>query len=242
MKAHQEAVNRIFKADPSVVGRSILIRKRPFTIVGVAEAGFTGLEAQRLGGRADDGELPRLGVRHGQHLAMNASFLSLIPGGLRIRVRLQPRAAHNRIVGQHGDSLKAQVTAPPVEGEANRALARLLADALGVPKGKVSVAVGGRSRNKLVQVEGLSAGTFIEKTARKLQIATEQLAQMPYQGLTLHKISSKCGIFAEADSNTLVKSGVPVEEIIASLFEAVVYQNLATLTKGNTPQPGVIDE
>ena len=83
-------------------------------------------------------------------------------------------------------------------------------------------------------------GTFIEKTARKLQVGSEQLAQMPYAGKTLHKISSKCGIFAEADSNTLVKSGVPVEEIIASLFEAVVYQNLATLTKGNTPQPQVL--
>jgi predicted CoA-substrate-specific enzyme activase len=58
--------------------------------------------------------------------------------------------------------------------------------------------------------------------------------------VTLHKISSKCGIFAEADANTLVKSGVPVEEIMASLFEAVVYQNLATLTKGNTPLPRVL--
>ena len=83
-------------------------------------------------------------------------------------------------------------------------------------------------------------GTFIEKTARKLAIETEQLAKMPYDGMSLHKISSKCGIFAEADSNTLVKSGVPVEEIIASLYEAVVYQNLATLTKGNTPVPQVL--
>ncbi len=83
-------------------------------------------------------------------------------------------------------------------------------------------------------------GTFIEKTARKLEIETERLAQMPYAGHTLHRVSSKCGIFAEADANTLVKSGVPVEEIIASLFEAVVYQNLATLTKGNTPQPEVL--
>ena len=80
-------------------------------------------------------------------------------------------------------------------------------------------------------------GTFIEKTARKLQVASERLAEMPYAGLSLHKISSKCGIFAETDANTLVKTGVPVEEIIASLFEAVVYQNLATLTKGNTPMP-----
>jgi predicted CoA-substrate-specific enzyme activase len=83
-------------------------------------------------------------------------------------------------------------------------------------------------------------GTFIEKTARKLQVAPEQLAAMPYAGLSLHKISSKCGIFAETDANTLVKTGVPVEEIIASLFEAVVYQNLATLTKGNTPTPQVL--
>jgi predicted CoA-substrate-specific enzyme activase len=83
-------------------------------------------------------------------------------------------------------------------------------------------------------------GTFIEKTARKLQVETDKLATMPYAGSTLHKISSKCGIFAEADANTLVKSGVPVEEIIASLFEAVVYQNLATLTKGNTPTPSVL--
>lgn len=83
-------------------------------------------------------------------------------------------------------------------------------------------------------------GTFIEKTARKLEISTERLAKMDYIGYSLHKISSKCGIFAEADANTLVKSGVTVEEIIASLFEAVVYQNLATLTKGNTPLPEVL--
>ena len=63
---------------------------------------------------------------------------------------------------------------------------------------------------------------------------------MRYNGYTLHKISSKCGIFAEADANTLLKAGVTVEEIIASLFEAVVYQNLATLTRGNTPAPEIL--
>ena len=83
-------------------------------------------------------------------------------------------------------------------------------------------------------------GTFVEKTARKLQVPSERLADMPYDGKSLHKVSSKCGIFAETDANTLVKTGVPVEEIIASLFEAVVYQNLATLTKGNTPMPEVL--
>src|SRR5262245_6613187 len=102
---------------------------------------------------------------------------------------------------------------------------------------------GGDGKSKQVFMQSACSGgtgTFIEKTARKLQVTPEALSQAGYEGYNLHRISSKCGIFAEADSNTLVKSGVPVEEIVASLFEAVVYQNLATLTKGNTPTPGVL--
>jgi len=102
---------------------------------------------------------------------------------------------------------------------------------------------GDAAKSKQVYMQSACSGgtgTFVEKTARKLSIPTERLAAMPYAGLTLHKVSSKCGIFAETDANTLVKTGVPVEEIIASLFEAVVYQNLATLTKGNTPMPEVL--
>jgi predicted CoA-substrate-specific enzyme activase len=101
----------------------------------------------------------------------------------------------------------------------------------------------GTGRSKQVYMQSACSGgtgTFIEKTARKLQVDGERLAAMPYAGMSLHKVSSKCGIFAETDANTLVKTGVPVEEIIASLFEAVVYQNLATLTKGNTPMPEVL--
>src|SRR5215831_15406348 len=101
----------------------------------------------------------------------------------------------------------------------------------------------GTGKSKQVYMQSACSGgtgTFVEKTARKLQIPAERLAAMQYEGLSLHKVSSKCGIFAETDANTLVKTGVPVEEIIASLFEAVVYQNLATLTKGNTPMPMVL--
>lgn len=102
---------------------------------------------------------------------------------------------------------------------------------------------GGQGKSKQVYMQSACSGgtgTFIEKTARKLQVSPEKLAQAGYAGYNLHRISSKCGIFAEADSNTLIKSGVPVDEILASLFEAVVYQNLSTLTKGNTPAPGVL--
>lgn len=101
----------------------------------------------------------------------------------------------------------------------------------------------GAAKSKQVLMQAACSGgtgTFIEKTARKLEIPPEKLSQMHYAGYTLHKVSSKCGIFAEADANTLLKAGVPVEEIIASLFEAVVYQNLATLTRGNTPAPEIL--
>jgi predicted CoA-substrate-specific enzyme activase len=101
----------------------------------------------------------------------------------------------------------------------------------------------GDGKSKQVYMQSACSGgtgTFIEKTARKLQVSPEKLAQASYDGYNLHRISSKCGIFAEADANTLIKSGVPVDEIVASLFEAVVYQNLSTLTKGNTPTPGVL--
>jgi predicted CoA-substrate-specific enzyme activase len=101
----------------------------------------------------------------------------------------------------------------------------------------------GPGRSKQVYMQSACSGgtgTFVEKTARKLCVSPDSLAAMAYSGRTLHKISSKCGIFAEADANTLTKSGVPVEEVIASLFEAVVQQNLATLTKGNTPAPEVL--
>ncbi|HZL85743.1 MAG TPA: BadF/BadG/BcrA/BcrD ATPase family protein [Candidatus Krumholzibacteria bacterium] len=101
----------------------------------------------------------------------------------------------------------------------------------------------GSMRSKQVLMQSACSGgtgTFVEKTARKLDIPIEQLSDMRYTGHTLHKVSSKCGIFAEADSNTLLKAGVPVEEIIASLFEAVVYQNLSSLTRGNTPLPQIL--
>jgi predicted CoA-substrate-specific enzyme activase len=101
----------------------------------------------------------------------------------------------------------------------------------------------GKSRNKQVFMQSACSGgtgAFIEKTARRLEIPAEELAGMRYSGRTLHKLSSKCGIFAEADANNLVKAGVPTPEIIASLFDAVVCQNLATLTRGMTPRPGAL--
>jgi len=72
-----------------------------------------------------------------------------------LTIRLTPRAARERLVAGADGSLAAHVTAPPVEGAANAALCRLVAKAAGVPPSRVSVVRGGRSRLKVVRIEGL---------------------------------------------------------------------------------------
>jgi hypothetical protein len=73
----------------------------------------------------------------------------------RIAVRLQPRASRDEIVGLRDGILVVRVTAPPVDGRANRALCKLVAQRAGVPASRVSVVRGARSRDKLVAVEGV---------------------------------------------------------------------------------------
>jgi uncharacterized protein (TIGR00251 family) len=79
------------------------------------------------------------------------------PSGVRIRLRVQPRAARTEVVGAHGDALRVRLTAAPVEGEANEALVRFLAERLGVARSLVQVVAGRTARTKVVKVEGISA-------------------------------------------------------------------------------------
>jgi len=73
-----------------------------------------------------------------------------------LRVRLTPRAGRSQIDGWDGDLLRVRVAAPPVEGKANDALLRLLAEALGVPPSRLRLVRGRTSREKVVAVEGVS--------------------------------------------------------------------------------------
>ena len=83
-------------------------------------------------------------------------------------------------------------------------------------------------------------GAVIDKINAKLRIPAEELCKMGYYGLKLHPVAGKCGVFAETDINGLQKSGVPPNELMASLFEAIIQQNLAVLTRGNTLRPKVL--
>jgi len=77
-------------------------------------------------------------------------------GGIRLRVRVQPRASRTELAGRHGDALKVRLTAPPVEGAANEALLRFLAERLGVSRSAIRLLSGASGRAKVVTVDGVT--------------------------------------------------------------------------------------
>jgi activator of 2-hydroxyglutaryl-CoA dehydratase/predicted nucleotide-binding protein (sugar kinase/HSP70/actin superfamily) len=83
-------------------------------------------------------------------------------------------------------------------------------------------------------------GAVIDKINAKLKIPAEALCEQGYTGIKLHKVAGKCGVFAETDINGLQKEGTPSDELMASLFDAIVLQNLTVLTRGHTLRPHVL--
>jgi uncharacterized protein (TIGR00251 family) len=81
-------------------------------------------------------------------------------------VRLQPRAARDGLMGLRDGVLVARVTAPPVDGRANRAVCRLVADRAGVPTSNVTVIRGERSRDKVLRVVGVDPAALVEALNR----------------------------------------------------------------------------
>jgi hypothetical protein len=78
-------------------------------------------------------------------------------GTVIFKVRVQPRASRDQIVGEYQDGLKIRLTAPPLDDRANEALRKLLATRLKVPLTAVRIASGERSRNKRVEIHGVTS-------------------------------------------------------------------------------------
>jgi len=87
--------------------------------------------------------------------------------GVDFKVFVQPRAARNQIVGVHDEALKIALTAPPVEGAANRLCRDFLAKSLQLSRGCVKVVGGLKSRRKTVRIEGLN-GAGLQARLREL--------------------------------------------------------------------------
>lgn len=76
--------------------------------------------------------------------------------GLTIRVRVQPKASRNAWQQEPDGALRVYLTAPPVEGAANKALVAFVAKELGIAKRAVDLLQGGKSRDKLLRLAGVT--------------------------------------------------------------------------------------
>jgi hypothetical protein len=74
------------------------------------------------------------------------------PAGLLLKVRVQPRSSRTLIAGLHGGALKLKITAPPVEGAANKMCLDYLAEVLAVPRSRLELTAGHKARVKLILV------------------------------------------------------------------------------------------
>lgn len=77
-------------------------------------------------------------------------------------------------------------------------------------------------------------GATIDKCMIKVGMPMEEVGKLHFNDSKLHHVAAKCGVFAETDIVNLVKSGIPSAEIMCSLADAIVMQNLSVLTRGNT--------
>jgi uncharacterized protein (TIGR00251 family) len=89
--------------------------------------------------------------------------ITAVVGGVQIQVKAVPGASRDQIVGWLGDHLKIAVAAPPEAGKANKAVCRLLADALGIRTSDVQIAAGFTAPRKRLLIKGLSAEDVRER-------------------------------------------------------------------------------
>src|SRR5271170_6136535 len=77
-------------------------------------------------------------------------------------------------------------------------------------------------------------GATIDKCMLKVGLPSAEVVKLHFDDSKLHHVAAKCGVFAETDIVNLVKSGIPANEVLCSLADAIVLQNLSVLTRGST--------
>ena len=91
--------------------------------------------------------------------------------GIRFSAIIQPRSSKNEVTGVYNDALKIRLTSPPVDNKANKACMSFFAKWLGISPSKISIVQGLSSKNKIIEVDGLTEKQFREilKTKNLLQ-------------------------------------------------------------------------
>ncbi|MDP8263376.1 MAG: DUF167 domain-containing protein [Candidatus Ancaeobacter aquaticus] len=81
--------------------------------------------------------------------------------GLILKVKVQPKANHDQVIGMYDGGIKIKIQSPPVDGKANKACESFLSKLLGIPKGGVSLVKGLTSKNKMFRISGLDKNELV---------------------------------------------------------------------------------
>ena len=188
-----------------------------------------------------------------RHEARQAEILLEFLRRMESDVRIGPGNARIFVTGSGAGPLGALIGAKFVQ----EVVAMSLAVEILHPEANSVIELGGQdakivvfaedggpgSRKKIASMNDRCAGgtgAVIDRIAAKLRIPPGEVGRQPYAGVPVHPVAGKCGVFAETDINSLQKQGVPVDELMASLFDAIVLQNLTVLARGNALRPRVL--
>ena len=89
--------------------------------------------------------------------------LKIVGNDIVIKIKIVPASSKNKIVGVYNNALKIAITAPPVEGKANKKCITYLAKYFDVAKSKIEIISGQTSKNKLIKIYDISQKEILEK-------------------------------------------------------------------------------
>jgi uncharacterized protein (TIGR00251 family) len=83
---------------------------------------------------------------------MSRAWCTVIPTGIRLTVQIMPNAKKSEVIGLLDDTLKIRLQAQPIEGKANEALIRFIADTLNLPRNNVCITHGLTNKRKMLEI------------------------------------------------------------------------------------------
>ncbi len=92
-----------------------------------------------------------------------ADYLVQVPDGVILHLKVLPRSSRNQLAGSHNGELKLKLTAPPVDGAANRCCCEYLAKLLRVPAGSIDIIAGTSSRHKKVLIRDIGSTDVLNR-------------------------------------------------------------------------------
>lgn len=90
-------------------------------------------------------------------------YFKIMGNDIVIKVKIVPGSSKNKIVGVYNNALKISITAPPVEGKANKECIAYLSKYFDVAKSKIEIISGETSKNKLIKIYDISQSKFLDK-------------------------------------------------------------------------------